>query len=51
MSEKPVPPAPAECCESGCEPCVWDVYFEELRKWKEKQAELTEPKSKPEKTT
>jgi cytochrome-b5 reductase len=37
--EKPLPPAPAECCESGCELCVWDVYFEELRKWQERQAE------------
>ena len=37
MSEKPLPPADGECCESACEPCVWDTYYEELREWKEEQ--------------
>lgn len=36
--EKPAPPAPNECCESGCTPCVWDVYYEALRQWQEQQA-------------
>ncbi|MDH4149150.1 MAG: oxidoreductase-like domain-containing protein [Betaproteobacteria bacterium] len=30
---KPVPPAapaPSECCESGCDPCVYDRYWEAL---------------------
>ena len=35
--EAPIPPAPNECCESGCDPCVWDIYYEELRKWQEQQ--------------
>lgn len=26
----PVRPAPAECCEAGCDRCVFDVYAEEL---------------------
>ncbi|RBI98801.1 oxidoreductase-like protein, partial [Xanthomonas oryzae pv. oryzae] len=26
----PQPPAPNECCESGCPLCVHDLYAEEL---------------------
>lgn len=37
MNEAPIPPAPNECCESGCDPCVWDIYYEALRKWQEQQ--------------
>ena len=33
MLEKPIPPADGECCESGCEPCIWDDYYEQLRQW------------------
>ncbi len=40
--EKPTPPADSECCESGCEPCVWDTYYEELRLWQEEQKKLKE---------
>eukprot|EP01060_Flectonema_neradi_P029708 TRINITY_DN4163_c0_g1_i1.p1 TRINITY_DN4163_c0_g1~~TRINITY_DN4163_c0_g1_i1.p1 ORF type:complete len:478 (+),score=65.14 TRINITY_DN4163_c0_g1_i1:1285-2718(+) len=28
--EVPVAPTPAECCGSGCDPCVWDLYFDKL---------------------
>lgn len=31
--ERPVPPerpADSECCQSGCSPCVFDFYYEEL---------------------
>jgi cytochrome-b5 reductase len=42
MNEAPTPPAPNECCESGCVPCVWDVYYEALRQWQEAQAQNTE---------
>ncbi|WP_240009661.1 oxidoreductase-like domain-containing protein [Marinomonas algicola] len=41
MSDKPLPPADGECCESACEPCVWDTYYEELREWKEEQKQKT----------
>jgi hypothetical protein len=40
MLEKPTPPGDYECCESACEPCVWDIYYEDMREWKEKQAQL-----------
>jgi hypothetical protein len=32
---KPEPPEDWECCESGCNPCVWDFYHEKVRLWKE----------------
>lgn len=40
MLEKPTPPGDYECCESACEPCVWDIYYEDMRQWKEEQAQL-----------
>ena len=45
----PEPPLPAECCESGCERCVLDIYAEELAyyrqalaAWKLRHAEPTD---------
>lgn len=38
MKEKPTPPGDSECCESGCTPCVWDRYYEELQEWQKEQA-------------
>lgn len=40
--EAPIPPNPNECCGNGCEPCIWDIYREELRKWQEEQAKADE---------
>lgn len=37
LSEKPEPHTPNECCESGCDPCVWDIYRVELNKWEQAQ--------------
>lgn len=34
---KPEAPLPSDCCESGCEICVYDYYAEELRQY---QADL-----------
>jgi hypothetical protein len=28
--EKPPAPEPWECCQSGCDPCVYDRYWEAL---------------------
>lgn len=40
--DKPEPPAPSECCENGCEPCVWDIYREALNEWNAQQKVLKE---------
>ena len=37
VSTKPAPPEDYECCESGCSPCVWDTYYEDLKDWQEQQ--------------
>lgn len=47
MREKPEPPGDNECCDSGCDPCVWDIYRKDLEKWnriqqKRKQKENNE---------
>jgi len=43
--EMPAAPEPWECCQSGCEPCVYDRYWEALtnyeaalRTWEARQA-------------
>ncbi len=30
---RPEAPLPTDCCESGCEICVYDYYAEELRQY------------------
>nr|CEL67313.1 TPA: hypothetical protein BN1204_031140 [Neospora caninum Liverpool] len=38
LLEKPVPPwkpEPEDCCGSGCERCIFDVYYEQLEKYEE----------------
>jgi len=40
--EKPTPPADGECCDSACDPCVWDHYYADLKQWRIQQAELKE---------
>lgn len=42
MSERPVPPEDYECCESGCDPCVWDTYYANLAQWQAEQAKKNE---------
>lgn len=40
---KPEQPKEGQCCESGhCQPCVWDNYYERLRKWRTQQIEIKE---------
>ncbi|WP_286234492.1 oxidoreductase-like domain-containing protein [Thalassotalea sediminis] len=42
LLEKPTPPADSECCDSACNPCVWDHYYAALKAWRIQQAELKE---------
>ncbi|MGB0733312.1 MAG: oxidoreductase-like domain-containing protein [Pontibacterium sp.] len=46
--QKPQPPANGECCEGGCNPCVWDFYYEEMDEWKAKQEAIKNGNSKAE---
>jgi len=43
--EPPVRPDDADCCGNGCDPCIFDLFAEEqkryaqaLRAWQERQA-------------
>lgn len=33
--QPPEKPLPAECCESGCDPCVYDLYADELNHYRQ----------------
>lgn len=36
---EPVPPEDSMCCGSGCEFCVWTVYFTELAAYRQALAD------------
>ena len=38
--EKPEQPGEYDCCESACDPCVWDAYYEQMAEWNRQQQEL-----------
>ncbi len=40
LLDKPEQPGEYDCCESACEPCVWDFYYEELAAWQQQQQAL-----------
>lgn len=33
--QPPQEPSPGDCCESGCMPCVYDLYEDELKEYEE----------------
>ncbi|WP_373429586.1 MULTISPECIES: oxidoreductase-like domain-containing protein [Cupriavidus] len=33
--EPPERPADGECCGSGCDPCIFDYYYQELDRYRE----------------
>jgi len=44
LPEPPSRPRRGECCERGCEPCVWDYYEKGLTGWCERHGlERPEP--------
>ena len=40
LPEKPVKPDPSECCNRGCENCVYIYYEKALKRWEEKVSKL-----------
>ncbi|XP_018574216.1 NADH-cytochrome b5 reductase-like [Anoplophora glabripennis] len=38
--EPPIEPDESDCCNSGCNPCILDVYEEQLRKYKQRTSSL-----------
>jgi hypothetical protein len=47
--EKPQPPTapePWECCQSGCDPCVYDLYWQALERY-ETMLRAWEARQKP----
>jgi Oxidoreductase-like protein, N-terminal len=41
----PVEPRPEQCCRTGCDPCIYDLYMDELERyelareaWEKRQA-------------
>lgn len=47
LPKKPVKPDPSECCNRGCENCVYVYYEKALKRWQEKvekiKAKFEEP--------
>jgi hypothetical protein len=38
----PEPPLPGDCCDSGCDPCVYDLYAEECAQYRHRLAQWRE---------
>ncbi|RAL09757.1 uncharacterized protein BO97DRAFT_472246 [Aspergillus homomorphus CBS 101889] len=41
-NDPPPPPGLGECCGSSCDPCVRDLWREELAVWRERWGEVAE---------
>ena len=37
---RPNEPGPDDCCGTGCDPCVFDVYDNKMEKFEEKMSDL-----------
>ncbi len=43
LIDKPSSPADDDCCGGGaCNPCVWDHYYGERKKWRLQQVAIKE---------
>ncbi|MDR8391599.1 oxidoreductase-like domain-containing protein [Aliifodinibius sp. S!AR15-10] len=43
--KEPEKPLPTDCCGSGCERCVYDIYVEQLKQykaWQKSQQQIKE---------
>ncbi|MCC8994548.1 MAG: oxidoreductase-like domain-containing protein [Candidatus Contendobacter sp.] len=43
----PKPPMPGECCEHGCDICVWDHYDEAKSRYESAYADWQQRQAKP----
>ncbi|MDH5833335.1 oxidoreductase-like domain-containing protein [Luteimonas sp. M1R5S59] len=34
--QPPEPPLPSDCCDGGCDPCVYDLHAEAMRDYRER---------------
>lgn len=39
--EPPREPEPTECCQSGCDPCIYDHYWQALERYEARLREWT----------
>lgn len=37
--QPPEPPLPSDCCDSGCDPCIYDLYNDELQLYRQRLAD------------
>jgi hypothetical protein len=44
LPPKPIAPEPYECCERGCDPCIYDYYAKALARWEKRVAEIEKSK-------
>ena len=48
LPEEPEKPLRDDCCGGGaCCPCIWDVYYEKLDKWREAKKAQEESQQQP----
>jgi hypothetical protein len=45
--QPPVEPALEDCCRSGCNPCVFDIYAEELERYEQRLAQWEARQAQP----
>ena len=40
LGAPPERPRRGECCDRGCDPCIWDYYERALARWRERNESL-----------
>lgn len=40
LIEKPDKPQDDDCCGGACDPCVWDIFYEDLSAYRKQQRSL-----------
>lgn len=49
LPPKPEKPLDSDCCGQGCDPCILDIYQEELRIWEAECCQIRTGVIKPDK--